>query len=204
MNLPSYVYLRLPELSGNIVQDIKSLLVSNGKEDTYAHILSVSSICGGIADSFGLDRDKCVLSGLLHDISAVVKPEDMLSWVRDNALPLDEAELKYPFLLHQRISAVIARDRFGVSDPDILSAVDCHTTLKAEPSRYDMALFVADKLSWDQEGTPLFYGAVKAGLEVSLERASLAYIDHMMDGGRVLYPHRRWLEARAWLRQMSS
>ncbi|MHC1693850.1 MAG: bis(5'-nucleosyl)-tetraphosphatase (symmetrical) YqeK [Eubacteriales bacterium] len=199
MNLSAHAYILQPKLTGHLECDIQAILSQNGKEDTLAHVEAVSRINAQIAGQYALDRDKCILSGLLHDISAVLKPEDMLSYAKDNNLPLDEAEERYPFLLHQRISAIMAREYLGVSDADILSAVECHTTLKADPSPYDMALFIADKLSWDQEGTPPFYDAIKAGMEVSLEKASFAYICHMLDNGRVLYPHRWFLDAKVWL-----
>ena len=50
-----------------------------------------------ISKSYGLDRDKCVIAGLLHDISVVVKPEDMLKYANENNFNICEAEIKYPF-----------------------------------------------------------------------------------------------------------
>ncbi len=67
--------------------------------------------------------------------------------MRENNLYIDEAELKYPFILHQKISRLLANTFFNVEDERILSSIECHSTLKANPTSYDMALFVADKLS---------------------------------------------------------
>jgi HD superfamily phosphohydrolase YqeK len=94
----------------------------------------------------------------------VVAPGDMLAYAMEKGWHIDEAENKYPFLLHQRISKTIAEQDFGVTDEQILSAVECHTTLKTNPSAYDMALFIADKLAWDQEGEAPFYSAVNDAL----------------------------------------
>ena len=39
---------------------------------------------------------------------------------------------------------------FGIEDNEILSAIECHTTLKKNYSDIDLVLFVADKIKWDQ------------------------------------------------------
>jgi HD superfamily phosphohydrolase YqeK len=34
---------------------------------------------------------------------------------------------------------------------DILDSISCHTTLKANPAKLDMLLFISDKIKWDQK-----------------------------------------------------
>lgn len=124
----------------------------------------------------------------------------MLAWAQARGYALCEAELQHPFLLHQRLSRVIAETWFGVADGEILSPIECHTTLKPNAAPGDMALFIADKLAWDQEGRPPFYDAVSEALGRSLEAASLAYMDYMEVSGLLLCPHSLWTAARQWLR----
>jgi HD superfamily phosphohydrolase YqeK len=81
-----------------------------------------------------------------------------------------------------------------------LSAVEYHTTLREKPSQYDMALFIADKLSWDQEGQPPFYDVVAKALTKSLEAASLAYMTFIVENKMILYPHRWFSAGLAYLR----
>lgn len=64
-----------------------------------------------------------------------------------------------------------------------------------------MALFIADKLAWDQEGTPPYEQEVRAALTQSLPAACLTYMRYCIHHGRVLYPHTWWLEALVWLEQ---
>lgn len=203
MDFHKYSYIKTPSLTGDIRADIKELLLANKKDNTYNHVIGVADINREIARKFNLDQEKCVISGFLHDISAILSPEDMLKYSKQNNFKIDIAEEKYPFLLHQRISKVIAKEVFKVDDIDILSAIQCHTTLKSSPSKYDMALFIADKLSWDQDGVPPFYDLVRSALEVSLEKASLAYINFIMENGMVLFPHTWFLDARRCLEQFS-
>ena len=105
---------------------------------------------------------------------------------------MDPAEEKYHFLLHQRISRILSEEQFGIHDPDILDAVECHTTLKKNAGLYDKVIFIADKISWDQEGLPPYYDTLKQLAEHSLDEACFFYISYQFDHNLLLMPH-RWI-----------
>jgi HD superfamily phosphohydrolase YqeK len=184
-------------------EDVRRLLLSNGKNKTLAHVTAVANTNGQIAERYGLDREICIACGLLHDISAILRPADMLSYAQGEGFSVDESEERFPFLLHQRFARMLSVDLFGIQDMRILSAVECHSTLKANPSTYDMALFVADKLSWDKEGQPPYFRIVFTALDCSLEAASLAYMDYIVDNNMILLPHRWFSQGREFLRKKS-
>lgn len=73
-------------------------------------------------------------------------------------------EARAPIVLHQKLSATIARDAFGISDAAVLSAIGCHTTLKPDPSLLDTVVFVADKIAWDGQGNPPYLADLLAAL----------------------------------------
>lgn len=177
------------------------LLLEHGKEAIWAHSQAVAEEIRVIADQYGLDAEACETAALCHDIGGILSPQAMLEQAEIRGFSLDPAEAGYPFLLHQRYSAFLCGERLGIADDRVLSAVGCHTTLKAGASDIDMALFLADKLAWDQPGTPPYEAAMRGALQASLAAASLAYIDYAMAHGMILMPHRWLLEARAWLRR---
>jgi len=189
--------------TGVIKVDVQSLLCSNNKAKTYDHVKAVAEMNMKIAEQYGLDKDICEICGYLHDISAVVSHADMMNYAKENGWYIDEAEQKFPMLLHQRISRVIAQEDFGVTDERILSAVEHHTTLKANPSTYDMAVFIADKLAWDGEGEAPFYTVVKDALNHSLEAACLAYHNYIVEQKIILHPHKWFEESVKWLRGLA-
>ena len=197
--LEQYDYIKCAPFCGDVRADVERLLTDNGKASTFAHVSRVADVCAALSVQFGADREKCVFGGLLHDVSAVIRPADMLAFTEESGSTLCEAERRYPFLLHQRLSVVIAKSHFGVDDADVLSAIECHTTLKENASVYDMILFTADKLAWDQEGVPPFYDAVTAALGESLEKACLVYMRYMEESGKLLCPHTNWIAGRRWL-----
>lgn len=198
--LSNFSYIKLPDFTGNIIRDIQSLLYLNNKFKTYEHSESVANVNVKIAEQYGLDAEICRICGYLHDIGTVIAPDDMLEYAENNGLYIDSAETKYPFLLHQRMSRIIAEQDFTYfSDNRALSAIECHTTLKANPSDYDMALFTADKLSWDNGDLPPFYDIMKNSLGNSLEAASLAYMEYTVANKMILYPHRWFTESMSFL-----
>jgi len=192
--LTAFSYITIPALTGDIKTDIEALLTANNKAKTFDHVKAVAEMNVKIAGQYGLDKEICELCGYLHGISAVVTPGDMMAYAMEKGWHIDEAENKHPFLLHQRISKLIAEQDFGITDERILSAIECHTTLKTNPSACDMALFIADKLAWDQEGEAPFHTVVSDTLKQSLEAASLVYMDYIVEHKMTLHPH-KWFEA---------
>ena len=204
MKISDFSYINLNTEKTTLVERIEEFYVVNKMEDTLAHVRAVSTTNVSIAQLYHLDKETCYLAGLLHDISTVMKPSDMLIYAAAIGIDLDESEHNYPFLLHQQLSKYIAKTVFEVSDPCVLSAIECHTTLKSTPSKYDMALFIADKLSWNQDGKPPFYNTVNEALSISLESACFEYIAYMVENNKILYPHKWFLEAKSFLSRVLS
>lgn len=199
MDINKYKYVNQIIVTGKTEMDVTNFLIKNNRMETLNHVLAVAKTNNEIAEKFGLDKNICTISGYLHDISAVIQPNDMLIYMNENNLYIDEAERKYPYILHQRISKLLAKKIFNIVDERILSAIECHSTLKSNPSQYDMALFIADKLSGDQDGTPPFFDIVNKNLSHSLEKACLTYINYIIDNKMIIHPHAWLLEGKAYL-----
>lgn len=95
-----------------------------------------------------------------------------------------EAERKFPMIIHQKLSRVIAKEIFKVEDEEILNAICCHTTLRKHATKMDLVLFVADKIEWDQKGTPPYLIEIKKNWE-NLWKKRLLYIFHICGKGKI-------------------
>ena len=175
-----------------LIDSIRDIYRSSHKEKTLTHVEAVAETAAWLAGIHGLDIQKVRLAALLHDISAVMTPQDMYETAKARDMQIDLAEEKYPFLLHQRISRIIAEERLGIEDCEILDAIECHTTLKKNSGPYDKAVFIADKISWDQGGTPPYADELRKLAERSLTEACLYYIQYQFDNHLLLMPH-RWI-----------
>lgn len=196
-----YSYIKPIIITHHLENDVSLLLDSNHHQNTKQHVLSVAKTSQRLARQFDVDEDICYQAALLHDISAIIKPSDMITIAISHHYSLEPSEQKYPFLLHQYISSIIASDIFDIQDQRILDAIACHTTLKAQPTKYDMILFLADKISWDQKGTPPYLSLIKEALQDSLEKACYEYIRYLFKNHLLLCPHRHLKDARDMLYQ---
>ena len=179
---------------------IKNLYLGHHKEKTLKHVEKVAETAAWLAGIHHLDPWKTRIAALLHDISVIMTPQEMYGMISGRHMPTDPAEDKYPFLLHQRVSRIIAEEQFEIRDTEILDAVECHTTLKRNAGSYDKAVFIADKISWDQEGVPPNYETLKRLAAKSLDEACFFYIHDQFENKRLLMPHRWITEAYSDLR----
>ena len=184
----------------HVIELIKDTYLSRHKENTLRHVENVADTAVWLAKLYNLDIEKVKLAALLHDISAIMTPQDMYELAAVRGLEIDAAEERYHFLLHQRISKIIAQEEFGINDSDILNAIECHTTLKKNASMYDKVIFIADKISWDQKGIPPYYESLKNKVVESLDEACCFYIKYQFDNNLLLMPHQWLIEAYAALR----
>ena len=116
-------------LSGEVFRDVPVFLAAHGHPRTAIHCEKVAREAARIARSLGAAGRRAELAGWLHDVSAVFPPEERLETARALGVEILPAEAAFPLLLHQKLSAVLARELFGVEDVGVLSAIRCHTTL---------------------------------------------------------------------------
>ena len=179
----------------DVIDSIKNKYLSNHKENTLKHVEEVADTAVWLAKIYNLDVVKVKLAALLHDVSAIMTPQEMYELAIARGLEIDAAEEKYHFLLHGKISKIIAQEYFDISDSDILNAIECHTTLKKNASVYDKIIFIADKISWDQKGVPPYYDFLKSKVVESLDEACYFYIKYQFDNNLLLMPHQWIIEA---------
>ena len=117
------------------------------------HSRHVARLAGFLARRWGLDQERALLAGMLHDCGRSVPVERMGSYARAKrlAIPLREQTARLqPLALHAHISEDLCRRRFGVKDEAVLSAVRKHTLGDAHMSPLDRAVYVADACSEDR------------------------------------------------------
>ncbi len=169
------------ELGRGLRVDVSAFLTAHNRLHTLAHVNRVAAEALRLALRFGADARKAEQAGLLHDISAVIPNARRLEAARQWGVKILPEEEAFPVLLHQQLSAVLARHVFGVQDEGILSAIGCHTTLRPSAGRLDLVLFVADKIAWDQAGQPPYLGDMAEALDQSLAQAARVYLEYLRE-----------------------
>lgn len=185
---------------GRVAQDAPAFLLYHHCQLTAQHVSEVAREARRLAQRFNVDPEMAEMGGWLHDISAVIPATQQLQTSISLGLSIFPEEEAYPRILHQRLSAVIARELFNIDNADLLNAIEHHTTLRAHASPLEMVVFLADKIAWDQPTVQPFLPELEAGLRTSLEAGSLAYLDYLWSQRTSLRCIHPWMtEAREWL-----
>ena len=85
---------------------------------------------------------------------AVKHSEEKLEYCKKFGMPVSEYERKNPELLHAKLGACFANTKYGISDPEILSAITWHTTGKPDMDLLDKIVFVADYMEPNRNQAP--------------------------------------------------
>ena len=97
-----------------------------------------------LAMRYGYDIDKAELAGLMHDCGKRFADEIILKKCISHKIPVTDAEMKALPVLHAKYGAWLAENKYGIEDPEIISAIACHTTGKADMSVLDKIVYIAD------------------------------------------------------------
>lgn len=123
------------------------------------HTMGVAFTAKRLAGKYDVDPCKAYLAGLLHDCAKGMEYREMCMLVQENVPDVDETEMDSRAVLHAPAGMVIARNKFGVRNPEILSAIRNHTLGAPEMSAMDALIYVADFI---EPGRKPFPGLKKA------------------------------------------
>lgn len=187
-------------------------LADNVPDSRLQHILGVEQMSFELAHHYQLDVEKAACAGLMHDLAKYFKPKVLLQMARDASIvgrnpgieidPVCEAN---PHLLHADVSAIVARNQFGIQDEEVLEAIALHTLGRPGMSDLSCVVFIADSLEPTRGNTP----ELEALRQVSwhdLHKAVWLTCDYSLKfllNSRCLV-HPRTISTRNWAIAMSS
>ncbi|MDQ2908551.1 MAG: bis(5'-nucleosyl)-tetraphosphatase (symmetrical) YqeK [Candidatus Eremiobacteraeota bacterium] len=135
-----------PHAGTHFVALLRDVRAELGQEHRYAHCVRVARLAGRLAQRHGEEPERARLAGLLHDLARLYDNERLLRECEARGFSIEPFERRYPIVLHARLSAELARERFGVEDSGILSAIRAHTLGAPHMSRLDAIVYLADGL----------------------------------------------------------
>ena len=128
----------------NQILEIRKNLKKKLDPGRFEHTLGVASTCQALAMRYEYDLHKAELAGLLHDCAKRFDNETMMEKCLKREIPMTDSEIRDPSLLHAKLGAWYAREKYGVEDEEILNAIACHTTGRVGMTLLDKILYVAD------------------------------------------------------------
>lgn len=136
------------------IQEIEEILQQKQNPHRYRHTIGVryTSIC--LAMCYGEDLTRASYAGLLHDCAKHMSNEKLLAKCYEHHLTVSEVEEKNPFLLHGRVGAWLAEHKYGITDPEILGAIEWHTTGRPDMTLLEKIVFTADYIEPGRDQAP--------------------------------------------------
>lgn len=111
----------------------------------YEHTLSVTYTAANLAAVHGVDVQKALVAGILHDCAKCLSHKKQMALCVKNHVQLSEleAEENSP-LIHAKAGSVLAKEEYGITDDDILNAICYHTTGRPQMSPLEKIIYIAD------------------------------------------------------------
>lgn len=120
-----------------------SLVKDKLPEKRFNHSLRVAETAVKLAEIYDGDKDKAELAGILHDYCKYDDLGSMYQIVTQNEL--DSNLLSYGSeILHGPVAAIIMNQQFNVTDEEVLLAIKNHTTGRAQMTKTEKLIFIAD------------------------------------------------------------
>ncbi len=112
--------------------------------DRYEHTLGVMYTSAALAMAHGVSLDKALYAGLLHDCAKCYSDEKKFKLCDKYKVKLSKFEIENTALIHAKLGAALAKEKYDVNDDEILSAIRHHTTGAPSMTDLDKIVFIAD------------------------------------------------------------
>lgn len=122
--------------------------------DRYEHTIGVMHTAACLAMRYEEDMDRALLAGLLHDCAKCIPAEEKIKMCKKNHIEIAEAEKDNPGLLHAKLGAFLANEKYGITDESILRAIRFHTTGCPEMTLLDKIIYIADYIEAGRKPLP--------------------------------------------------
>ncbi len=133
----SYVHKhKLYQTHAKLIEKIEPMM----KKKRFIHTANVVAEGQRLAVQLGVDKEKAFLACALHDVCKAMThvpkeyEQELLFDMPDPCPPVE----------HAFLGSYVARDLFDIEDEDVLNAIKFHTTGRANMSRLEQLVFIAD------------------------------------------------------------
>lgn len=167
------------KVTDDIKKDIQDYFLKYDRKDTYEHTLDVVNELFNIEKQFGRIEPGSEIACYCHDLGRVVSNDKIIEFCNENSIHVTDEEKELPSILHQKISFFIAEKVFNIKDEIVLNAIRYHSTSRKDPSMTEIEVFLADKMSWNEDGYKELANNIRQALNYSKENAMLYYLSDL-------------------------
>ncbi len=158
-------------------------------ERRYVHTLGVVETAVKLADLYKVDADKAELAAIFHDYAKFRDKAEMRQIIIDQKMPQDLLQY-HDELWHAPVGAYLVEKEAGITDPEVLEAIRCHTSGKINMSTLDKVLYVADYIEpgRDFPGVEQVRESAMNSLDIAVIQAMKNTISFLLKRNQPIYP----------------
>lgn len=122
--------------------------------DRYRHTSGVMYTAAALAMCHGENVEHALYAGLLHDCAKCIPGRKKIKLCKKYKLAVSEVEEKNPSLLHAKLGAYLAANKYDITNQDILNAINSHTTGRPGMSLLEKIIYIADYMEPGRAALP--------------------------------------------------
>lgn len=126
------------------IREIKEKVKHELDVPRYEHTLGVMYTAASLAMCHGADMEQALIAGLLHDCAKCIPEKQKIKLCEKYHLDITAVERANPSLLHAKLGAFLAKKEYHITEPEILQAIQSHTTGRPAMSLLEKIVYIAD------------------------------------------------------------
>lgn len=157
----------------------------------FKHTRSVAATAVRLSAAHGYDPMRAHMAGLMHDCAKGYDAAALMRLIRGGGISVDDIELGMPALLHAPAGVVLARTLYGVTDPEVLSAIRWHTTGRRNMTTLEKIIYLSDLLEPlrpQLEGMEEIRATAYRDLDLAVRMAAKLSSSAVLSKGKKLHP----------------
>lgn len=148
--------------------ELTSLVAAQMSDKRFQHVLRVEKKALELAEKYHVDLEKASIAALTHDYAKERPDEEMIAIIMNSEI--DNEIIRYGNnIWHGVVGSRLVLKELGISNQDILNAIESHTTGRSNMSELEKVIYVADYIE-EGRNFPVVEEARKIA-EVSLDEA---------------------------------
>ncbi len=122
--------------------------------DRYEHTVGVMYTAASLPMRYEYNVTEAMLAGLMHDCAKCIPNEKKIQLCEKHNINITEIERKNPFLIHAKLGAFLAMNKYDIDDKNIISSILYHTTGKPDMNLLEKIVFIADYIEPRRDKAP--------------------------------------------------
>lgn len=147
LSLKDYTMMQLKQILSRIEKEYEALLGEmNISDKRKKHISGCVEMSFELAQIYGIDPYKAVLTAKLHDFFREIDTLEIIELAKNLKVSISDFEIRFPRVLHGKVAATYFSSKGYLQDYEILEAIKHHTLGEAGVGNLAKLLFIVDAI----------------------------------------------------------